>query len=69
MGSKRTMEFITLEKRLLRPENLIKGSPGAGTGIFSSKNNKKVAVINLMGNILWKNVRMFLKQQKNLLIW
>ena len=48
------MEFITSEKRLLRPENLIKGSPGAGTGIFNSKNNKKVAVINLMGNIFMK---------------
>ena len=49
-----TMEFITSEKRLLRPENLIKGSPGVGTGIFNSKNNKKVAVINLMGNIFMK---------------
>jgi len=47
---KETMEFITSEKRLLRPENLIKGSPGNGYGIFNSKNNKKVAVINLMGN-------------------
>ena len=51
---KETMEFITSEKRLLRPENLIKGSPGVGTGIFNSKNNKKVAVINLMGNIFMK---------------
>ena len=51
---KETMEFITSEKRLLRPENLIKGSPGTGTGIFNSKNNKKVAVINLMGNIFMK---------------
>ena len=51
---KETMEFITSEKRLLRPENLIQGSPGAGTGIFNSKNNKKVAVINLMGNIFMK---------------
>ena len=48
------MEFITSEKRLLRPENLIEGSPGVGTGIFTSKNNKKVAVINLMGNIFMK---------------
>ncbi len=48
------MEFITSEKRLLRPENLIKGSPGVGFGIFNSKNNKKVAVINLMGNIYMK---------------
>ena len=51
---KETMEFISSEKRLLRPENLIKGSPGVGTGIFISKNNKKVAVINLMGNIYMK---------------
>ena len=51
---KETMEFITSEKRLLRPENLIKGSPGLGIGIFTSKNNKKVAVINLMGNIFMK---------------
>ena len=51
---KETMEFITSEKRLLRPENLIKGSPGAGFGIFHSKNNKKVAVVNLMGNIFMK---------------
>jgi len=51
---KETIEFITSEKRLLRPENLIEGSPGLGTGIFTSKNNKKVAVINLMGNIFMK---------------
>ena len=51
---KETMEFITSEKRLLRPENLVKGSPGKGFGIFNSKNNKKVAVINLMGNIFMK---------------
>jgi len=49
-----TMEFISSEKRLLRPENLIKGSPGTGTGIFKTKNKKKVAVINLMGNIFMK---------------
>ena len=51
---KETMEFISLEKRLLRPENLIKGSPGFGKGIFKLKNNKKIAVINLMGNIFMK---------------
>ena len=51
---KEAMEFITLEKRLLRPQNLVQGSPGNGYGIFNSKNNKKVAVINLMGNIFMK---------------
>ena len=51
---KEAIEFITLEKRLLRPQNLIQGSPGNGYGIFNSKNNKKVAVINLMGNVFMK---------------
>ena len=51
---KEAIEFITLEKRLLRPQNLVQGSPGNGYGIFNSKNNKKVAVINLMGNIFMK---------------
>tara|TARA_B100001123_G_scaffold240081_1_gene268564 strand:+ start:1372 stop:2184 length:813 start_codon:yes stop_codon:yes gene_type:complete len=51
---KETMEFISTEKRLLRPQNLIKGSPGNGYGIFDSKNNKTVAVINLMGNVYMK---------------
>ena len=51
---KETMEFITSETRLLRPENLTTGSPGTGSSIFKSKNNKKVAVINLMGNVYMK---------------
>tara|TARA_B100000686_G_scaffold252354_1_gene263060 strand:- start:513 stop:1322 length:810 start_codon:yes stop_codon:yes gene_type:complete len=51
---KEAMEFIDKEKRLLRPQNLTKGSPGEGYGIFNSKNNKKVAVVNLMGNIFMK---------------
>ena len=51
---KETMEFITSETRLLRPENLTAGSPGTGSSIFKSKNNKKVAVINLMGNVFMK---------------
>ena len=51
---KEAIEFITKEKRLLRPQNLTKGSPGNGYGIFNSKNNKKVAVLNLMGNIFMK---------------
>ena len=51
---KEAIEFISLEKRLLRPQNLSKGSPGNGYGIFNTKNNKRVAVINLMGNIFMK---------------
>ena len=38
---KETVEFISSEKRLLRPQNLIKGSPGNGFGIFDVKNKKQ----------------------------
>ncbi len=51
---KETLKLIETEERLLRPENLIKPSPGKGFGIFLSKNKKKVAVINLMGNVFMK---------------
>ena len=63
---KDTMKFIKDEKRLLRPENLIKPSPGEGIGIFISKNKRKVAVINLMGNIFMKKSEDVFQQQKNL---
>ncbi len=51
---KEALDFISSERRLLRPQNLIKGSPGEGYGIFVSKNKKKVAVLNLMGNVFMK---------------
>ena len=51
---KEALDFISTEKRLLRPQNLIKGSPGKGFDVYTSKNNKKVAVINLIGNLFMK---------------
>ena len=48
---KETIDHIKKEKRLLRPENLIKQAPGKGFEIFTSKNNFKVGVLNLMGNV------------------
>ena len=50
-----TTEFITQEKRLLRPANLAEGSPGKGYDIFLTKDKKfKVGVINLMGNVFMR---------------
>ena len=50
-----TTKFIEKETRLLRPANLVKGSPGRGFGIYFSKNKKyKIGVINLMGNVFMK---------------
>ncbi len=51
---KETIEHITKEKRLLRPENLIEGTPGKGFEIYSVPSGKKIAVLNLMGNIFMK---------------
>ena len=51
---KETKKFIQDEKRLLRPGNSLKPVSGEGVGIFNSKNNMKVAVINLMGNVFMK---------------
>ena len=51
---KETIEHITREKRLLRPENFIEGTPGRGFAIYSVPSGEKIAVLNLMGNIFMK---------------
>ena len=50
-----TTTYIDKENRLLRPANLVKGSPGKGFGVFLSKDKKyKIGVINLMGNVFMR---------------
>ncbi len=61
---KEAMEFISKDTRLLRPANLIKGSPGKGSEIYISKNNKKVAVLNLMGNVFMKKCENVFEEAK-----
>jgi len=51
---KETIEHISREKRLLRPENLIKNSPGKGFAIYKTPSGTKIAVLNLMGNLFMK---------------
>jgi hypothetical protein len=51
---KETIEHITREKRLLRPENFIEGTPGKGFEIYKTPSGEKVGVLNLMGNIFMK---------------
>ncbi len=51
---KEIMEFIDKEKRLLRPKNLFEPAPGKGFNIYTVKNNIKIGVLNLMGNIFMK---------------
>jgi len=50
-----TANYINKENRLLRPANLVEGSPGRGFEIYVSKNKKyKIGVINLMGNVFMR---------------
>ena len=51
---KEALSYIDKDNRLLRPKNLIQSSPGKGFEIFKTKNNFKIGVLNLMGNIFMK---------------
>ena len=51
---KEIMNFIEKENRLLRPKNLFEPAPGSGFEIFNTKNNIKIGVLNLMGNVFMK---------------
>ena len=65
---KDTTDFIEKEKRLLRPANLVEGSPGRGFEIYWSKNKKyKIGVINLMGNVFMKKTEDVFKKAKEIL--
>jgi len=44
-------ELINREKRILRPLNFPEGAPGCGYGVFNTKNNIKVAVVNVNGRV------------------
>tara|TARA_S200000501_G_scaffold259209_1_gene243114 strand:- start:2114 stop:2917 length:804 start_codon:yes stop_codon:yes gene_type:complete len=51
---KEIMEFIDKEERLLRPKNLFEPAPGKGFNIYITKENIKIGVLNLMGNVFMK---------------
>ena len=51
---KEIMEFIDKEERLLRPKNLFEPAPGKGFNIYEIKENNKIGVLNLMGNVFMK---------------
>ena len=48
---KEIMNFIDKENRLLRPKNLFEPAPGNGFGVYTTKENIKIGVLNLMGNV------------------
>ena len=64
---KETIEHIAREKRLLRPENFIEGTPGKGFEIYRAPSGEKIAVLNLMGNIFMKKCEdVFSNSRKNI---
>ena len=64
---KETINFIEKEERLLRPANLVNGSPGRGYKIYLSKDKKfKVGVINLMGNVFMRKTDDVFKTAKEI---
>ena len=70
---KETFNFIKTQNRLLRPLNFYSNSPGNGYMVYKSKNNFKVGVLNLMGNVFmekcdnaFSKAKDFLKKQLNI---
>ncbi len=62
-----TTNFINKEKRLLRPANLVEGSPGRGYEVYVSKNNSyKIGVINLMGNVFMRKTEDVFQEAKKI---
>ncbi len=51
---KEIMNYIEVENRLLRPKNLFEPAPGSGFEIFEIKEDYKIGVLNLMGNVFMK---------------
>ncbi len=47
-------KFINESQNILRPLNYPKGVYGSGYGIYTTKNNAKIAVINLIGRVYMK---------------
>ena len=63
-----TLEYINNENRLLRPANLVDGSPGRGYAVYFSKDKKhKIGVVNLMGNVFMRKTEDVFKVANNII--
>jgi len=50
------VEFISGEKRLLRPANYPDSTPGFGWGVFEAANGQSVGVVNLLGRVFMQPI-------------
>ncbi len=53
---KETLGYIDGDPRLLRPLNYPKGTPGRGANIYTTKNNKRVMVIQVLGRVFMEQL-------------
>jgi len=53
---KEIYDALNKDKRIIRPANYPETSPGSGMTIISLENNKKIAVINLLGRVFMNPV-------------
>lgn len=51
LEQKEIINYIDKEKRIVRPYNYPPGTPGTGFGLFKTKNNDMVGVVNLSGRV------------------
>lgn len=54
-AKREAMNFLDVEKRIVRPANYPDGSPGNGSTIINIK-DKKIAIINVMGRVFMDNL-------------
>lgn len=52
---KEIMPYISGEKRLLRPHNFPRSSPGTGIGIYMLENGQKLVVLHVLGQVFIKD--------------
>ena len=64
---KEIMNFIDKENRLLRPKNLFEPAPGKGFEIYTTGDDIKIGVLNLMGNVFMKKCEDVFEVSKNFL--
>jgi metallophosphoesterase (TIGR00282 family) len=45
------LDFIRSEKRLIRPANYPEGTPGVGSGVFSTARGERLGIVQVMGRV------------------
>ena len=55
-AKKEIIQFLDVEERILRPANYPDGTPGKGSGVFTTRTGEKIGVVNLEGRVFMKSL-------------